>query len=275
MKHISSLILLSLLLGACSKAQVSETQTCLATPYAEVAPVGPFSLNEDSFWVDATEVTNAQFQAFVEAEKYTTVAERWDKATNANWGSAVFTVPTTTRASWWRLDPDANWRQPGGAGSDLKGKENHPVVHITYEDALAYAAWAGGDLPTQEEWEFAARQGSDGNDKRPGPEEANTWQGVFPISNEVTDGHDGVAPVGCYASSPTGLYDMIGNVWEWTRSEPGQELAAHGWLVGGSHLCSDNFCRNYTPSGRQRQELNFSASHIGFRVIYRNDPSNP
>jgi formylglycine-generating enzyme len=262
----------------------------------------------DAFWIDRHEVTNAQFEKFVEATGYRTLAER-GLDPNAHPGipkellvpgSTVFIQPTDVRrggriTQWWQYVAGANWRQPSGPGSTIAGQHNHPVVHIAYEDALAYARWLGRELPTEAQWEFAARGGRDGEDDyssafdADGKPVANTWQGLFPVVNTKDDGYLGTAPVGCFKPNGYGLYDMIGNVWEWTRDwyraghprfaeanptgpdlqsirvAPGQ--AASRVIKGGSYLCASNYCARYRPAARHAQETNLSAAHIGFRTV--------
>ena len=204
----------------------------------------------DGFWIDRHEVTNAQFKQFVDATGYLTLAERGldPKAypdTDKEFlvpGSVVFMQPTDARrggrmTDWWQYVAGASWRQPNGPGSSIADKENHPVVHVAYEDALAYARWRGRSLPTEAQWEFAARGGRDGEDDwssafdAEGKPIANTWQGVFPVLNTKDDGYAGTSPVGCFKPNGYGLYDMIGNVWEWTSDwyRPGhsRETAAN------------------------------------------------
>ena len=262
----------------------------------------------DSFWIDRHEVTNAQFKQFVEATGYRTLAERGlDPKTHPGMakellvpGSVVFIPPTDSGrggrvTQWWQYVPGANWQQPAGPGSTITDKDNHPVVHIAYEDALAYARWRGRALPTEAQWEFAARGGRDGEDDwssafdANGKPVANTWQGIFPVYNTNEDGYVGTAPVGCFKPNGYGLYDMIGNVWEWTSDwyrpghpretvsnptgpdlvsisvTPGQ--AASRVIKGGSYLCASNFCARYRPAARQPQEMDLSAAHLGFRTV--------
>ena len=259
----------------------------------------------DGFWIDRHEVTNAQFQKFVEATGYVTLAERGPDP-NAHPelptsllapGSVVFIPPTHARggriSQWWQYVAGANWRHPTGPSSSIADKLNHPVVHIAYEDALAYARWRGRGLPTEAQWEFAARGGRNAEDDwssafdRDGKPIANTWQGLFPVFNTEEDGYSGTAPVGCFRENGYGLYDMIGNVWEWTADwykanharEPtmnpsGPELhqiATRGLpsrvIKGGSYLCASNFCARYRPTARQPQEIDLSAGHLGFRTV--------
>ena len=256
----------------------------------------------DGFWIDQHEVTNTQFASFVGATGYKTLAERGvdpktQQSLNAP-GSVLFIPPTNFddrgRTQWWKYVNGANWRAPEGPGSSIKGKENHPVVHVAYEDALAYASWLGRELPTEAQWEFAARGGKQGDDwsqafDADGKPIANSWQGVFPAFNTQEDGYGGTAPVGCFLPNAYGLYDMIGNVWEWANDwyVPGHprepvvnptgpnilrvRLAAGASpskvIKGGSFLCSPNFCSRYRTSARQPQEADLSAGHIGFRTV--------
>jgi formylglycine-generating enzyme required for sulfatase activity len=192
-------------------------------------------------------------------------------------GSLVFTptkrrVPLTDEAQWWRWMPGANWREPEGPGSTIAGKDEHPVVHISYDDALAYAGWAGKRLPSEAEWEYAARGGLDhrryvwGNEFMPGGRRmANTWQGWFPVVNTGDDGFAGTAPVKSFPPNGYGLYDMAGNAWQWSsdRFDPQSDRRV---IKGGSFLCSPIFCASYRPSARQGADPLSSASHIGFRL---------
>ncbi|HUG12086.1 MAG TPA: formylglycine-generating enzyme family protein [Opitutaceae bacterium] len=202
-------------------------------PMPDARPI--HTVRVDGFWIDATEVTNEQFERFVDATGYVTVAERKPSAEDfpgvpAEFlvpGSAVFTppaaaVPLDNPLHWWSYMPDADWRHPEGPRSTIKGREHHPVVHVAYEDAESYARWAGKRLPTEAEWEFASRGGVDGrryawgNELQPeGRWMANIWQGEFPHHDTAADGHAGTAPVGSYPANPFGLFDMAGNVWEW------------------------------------------------------------
>jgi sulfatase modifying factor 1 len=257
------------------------------------------------FWLDRYPVTNAEFRTFVDATGYLTLCERPpDSAAYPDAdpallvpGSAVFRKPSgpvslRDNRAWWEYVPGANWRHPQGPGSSIEGRDDHPVVHIAYEDARAYAAWAGKSLPTEAEWEFAARGGLDGAPYAWGEEAApegrlmaNTWQGRFPWENLNLDGYEGTSPVDAFPANGYGLCDMIGNVWEWTASPfatPGAEIVkssccspsaplAHQQRVvkGGSHLCAPNYCLRYRPAARQGEAVDTSTSHIGFRCIVR------
>jgi formylglycine-generating enzyme required for sulfatase activity len=266
------------------------------------------TVSVDGFWIDRHEVTNAQFKQFVEATGYRTLAERGlDPKAHPNMandlltaGSVVFVQPTDLKnggriTQWWQYVAGTNWREPTGPGSSTAGKDNYPVVHIAYEDALAYARWRGRDLPTEAQWEFAARGGRGGEDDwssafdADGKPIANTWQGLFPVLNTEDDGYRGTAPVGCFKPNGYGLYDMVGNVWEWTsdwympghsretalnpagpelislRASPGQP--PRRVIKGGSHLCAHNYCARYRPAARQPQEADLSAAHLGFRTV--------
>lgn len=284
--------------------------------YPEEAPVHPVKVS--GFWMDLHTVTNIQFQRFVEATRYVTVAERaldpadFPGADPADLvpGSLVFQRPPhrvslVNWKQWWRYVPSACWRHPEGPGSSLKGRGKHPVVHVSHEDAVAFAGWCGKRLPTEAEWEFAARGGLDGAEFCWGdtlaPEGrmlANYWQGEFPWQNLATDGFEGTAPVGSYAPNGYGLFDMAGNVWEWTddwyapRHPDAKEKACcipvnprggtpegsrdpslprsplpRKVLKGGSHLCAENYCRRYRPAARSPQHVDSGACHIGFRLV--------
>lgn len=263
----------------------------------------------DGFWIDRHEVTNAQFKQFIDATGYVTLAEREiDPKSHPNQpkelltgGSAVFVQPTQQgrkAAPWWQYVAGASWRRPAGPDSSIADRLNHPVAHIAYEDALAYAKWRGRSLPTEAQWEFAARGGRDGEDDwssafdAKGKPIANTWQGIFPVLNTTDDGFAGTAPVGCFAPNGYGLYDMIGNVWEWTSdwyeaghapdpvfnpagpsvSRAASRQAHERVIKGGSHLCAANYCSRYRPAARQPQEVDLSAGHLGFRTVL-NKPS--
>jgi formylglycine-generating enzyme required for sulfatase activity len=259
--------------------------------FPEEGPASPQSVA--GFWMDRTEVTNAQFAEFVAATGYRTLAERGVRLAAAPdapvvAGSAVFR-PQHENArvpgleSWWTFVPGANWREPDGPGSSLDGRERHPVVHVAFEDAAAYAAWAGRSLPTEAQFEYAAQTSARRDSS--GAHTANTWQGRFPVHNEPADGYAGAAPVACYAPNALGLYDLIGNVWEWTASayyprhdfaapseypdghdpnQPGEPVAV---LKGGSYLCAPDYCMRYRPQARIGQSRGLGTSHIGFRTV--------
>lgn len=255
--------------------------------YADEAPVARVEVN--SFWMDRTEVTNAQFAAFVKATGYKTEAER-------EGGAAVFKAPARNAAvlpnSWWSYVHGANWRHPEGPGSSLSGRDNRPVVLVTQADARAYAAWLGRDLPTEAEWEWAARGGGSAEqvEREPRSPEgrpmANYWQGLFPSVNTQQDGYAAHAPVGCFPANGYGLHDLIGNVWEWTQDpytgarqphgngEPElvraqRKDAPMGVIKGGSFLCAADYCQRYRAAARHPQERTLGVSHVGFRTVAR------
>ncbi|MGY3136428.1 sulfatase modifying factor 1 [Bradyrhizobium sp. USDA 4501] len=281
--------------------------------YAEEAPVHRVSVS--GFWMDRTPVTNRDFRKFVNATGYVTSAETRPDAKDypgalphmLKAGSLVFTPPKRPVdlrdwSQWWNFKFGANWRRPYGPRSSISGLDDHPVVHIAYRDAEAYATWAGKDLPTEAEWEFAARGGLDGAEFAWGDElmpggrpMANTWQGVFPYQNLTDDGQARTSPVMAFPPNGYGLHDMIGNVWEWTtdwwstRHAPdaakaccapqdprgGREQDSHDpslprikiprkVLKGGSHLCAPNYCRRYRPAARHADAVDTSTSHVGF-----------
>lgn len=278
----------------------------------------------DGFYIDVHEVTNAQFAEFVRATGYRTVAERpvdWEELRKQTApgtpqppdeqlqpGSLVFTPPdhpvdTRQYHQWWSWTLGANWRQPEGPGSGIEGKDNHPVVQVAFEDAVAYCTWAGKRLPTETEWEYAARGGLDGRvngwgDEPIDPTRCNTWQGHFPDRNTAEDGFERTAPVRSYPPNGYGLYDMAGNVWEWCSDlyRPDwyavlvAELGPNGVAVnptgptrsldprnpyapesrvhrGGSFLCNDSYCASYRPSARMAAPPDTALQHLGFRCV--------
>jgi sulfatase modifying factor 1 len=245
--------------------------------YHEEKPAGEVQVGD--FYLDRTEVTNAQFARFVAATGYVTLAERSGRA-------PVFdrNAEPDAEYGWWRLAA-ANWRAPDGPGTSAQ--PNEPVVQLALEDAFAYAAWLGHDLPSEAEWEWAARAGlATGLDAAPrdasGRPLANFWQGAFPAHDEGADGYRGRAPVGCFPANAFGLHDLVGNVWEWTR-EPwfGSHADAQGAcqaersgagafvIKGGSFLCSPDFCARYRVSARHREEVDMTGPHLGFRTVLR------
>jgi formylglycine-generating enzyme required for sulfatase activity len=286
--------------------------------YPEEAPA--HRVKVDGFLMDATPVTNDRFRAFVDATRYVTTAERAPNPKDypgalpemMRAGSLVFTQPETPAAAgewgkWWSLAFGADWRHPTGPGSDLAGLGDHPVVHVTWDDAAAFAKWAGKALPTEAEWERAARGTREGaafawgDELTPdGRHLANTWQGTFPNQNLLEDGFARTSPVGAFPANDFGLYDLIGNVWEWTADwyadrhiadalkpccipsnprgglrnksldpcDPSSRIPRKV-LKGGSHLCAPNYCQRYRPAARYPQPIDTSTSHVGFRCIRR------
>ncbi len=277
--------------------------------YPEERPV--HSVQVDRFWIDEHPVTNAQFRRFVKATGYVTSAERPIDPSDAPPGtdpdllvpsSIVFSppdgpVPFDDPYLWWALQPGASWTHPAGPASTLHGKERHPVVHVAHEDALAFAAWAGKALPTEAEWERAARGGLEGatfpwgDELAPrGRPMANTWQGEFPWENLALDGFEGTSPVKSFPPNGFGLYDVAGNVWEWTADrftddhgpapspccggsappvDPAPGDVVRRVIKGGSHLCAPNYCLRYRPAARQGHAVDSSTSHLGFRCVVR------
>ena len=244
--------------------------------YPEEGP--PRQVTVEGFWMDAHEVTNAQFGAFVAATGYVTMAERAPPPIPGappemlQPGSAVFRVPTPDNPAWWRWAVGAQWRDPAGDGAGIAGQDRRPVVQIAYQDAAAYAAWAGKALPSEEQWEYAARAGASAVPEpvdAGGKPQANYYQGVFPARDLGEDGFTGRAPVGCFAANALGLHDVIGNVWEWTTTSGTRADAAEpvGVIKGGSFLCAANYCARYRPAARQFQERGLGTDHIGFRLI--------
>jgi formylglycine-generating enzyme required for sulfatase activity len=289
--------------------------------YPEEAPAHRVVV--DDFWIDRYPITNAEFTRFVRESGYVTLAERpLDPALYPGIAqhllepaSLVFspprlTVDITDWRQWWGLVPGASWLHPYGPDSSCRGLKDHPVVHIAFEDALAYARWAGKDLPTEAQWERAARGGLEdaeyawGDFFTPGGHHmANTWQGKFPHENSALDGFERTSPVRSFPPNGYGLYDMIGNVWEWTsdfyaprhsapamrvccvppssrKSTPADSLEPdvpgngipRRLIKGGSHLCSPSYCRRYRPAARQAQAVDSPTSHIGFRCVAGDAP---
>jgi formylglycine-generating enzyme len=292
--------------------------------YADEAPVHRVTV--DGFWVDCVPVTNREFRNFVGATGYVTVAETAPDPNDypgalpkmLKAGSLIFNPPKHVAdmhnwSRWWTFKFGANWKRPYGPRSSISGLHDHPVVHVAYKDALGYAKWAGKDLPSEAEWEFAARGGSDatefawGDEYTPvGKQMANTWQGAFPHENLKLDGYERTSPVTVFPPNGYGVYDMIGNVWEWTTDwysskheadvpktccvpqnpRGGRESASYDpclpnikiprkVLKGGSHLCAPNYCRRYRPAARHPEPVDTSTSHVGFRCIVRQARASP
>ncbi len=283
--------------------------------YADEKPVRRVTV--DPFAIAEHPVTNNEFAAFVDGTGYVTEAEKppdpWmypgANTTDLVPGALVFTmtpgpVDLNDYTKWWRWVPGASWRHPLGPESSIDDLGDHPVVQVSYADAAAYCAWTGSTLPTEEEWEFAARGGLAGADFTWGdhdPQEtepvANTWQGRFPFENTEIDGHARTSPVGSYPPNGFGLFDMAGNVWEWTVSwyvsvrqqtaccaphaprredsyDPSSDVKIPRKVVkGGSHLCTPQYCYRYRPAARQPQTIETATSHLGFRAVVR-APSN-
>lgn len=285
--------------------------------YYDEFPVHEVSIS--SFFMDESEVTNAEFQEFVETTGYVTIAEKdidWEEMKKQvpmgtpkppdsilKAGSLIFRqtsgpVNLNDYSVWWRWTIGANWRSPEGPGSSIKDRMDHPVVHISYEDALAYAKWAGKRLPTEAEWEWAAVGNTNhkypwGNDPiEESYDKANFWQGIFPFKNEELDGHYGTAPVKSYPPNPFGLYDMAGNVWEWCADkydaagyqqyaeketndpegssryyDPREPYAQKHVTRGGSFLCNDSYCSGYRASRRMSSSRDSGFNHTGFRCV--------
>ncbi len=279
--------------------------------FKDAKPVHRVKLN--GFWMDKTEVTNEQFERFAKATGYITVAERKPRAEdfpgappeNLVAGSVVFSPPTNSvplndQMQWWNYVKGADWRHPEGANSSIKGRAKHPVVHVAYEDTLAFAKWAGKRLPTEAEFEWAARGGLDrkkytwGDEFKPdGKFRANSFQGKFPEKNTAQDGFAATAPVGSFEPNAFGLFDMAGNTWEWCsdwyRDDYYATLAAMGMvenptgpndsrdpaepgiakrvMKGGSFLCTDEYCSRYMPGGRGKGAPDTGTNHLGFRLV--------
>ena len=291
--------------------------------YPEEAPAHRVTVG--AFWIDTFPVTNRLFKRFVRATGHITAAERKPDPRQYPGalpgmlfaGSLVFQPrPGITDlrdwSQWWQLRKGADWRHPGGKGTKIHGLDDHPVVHVAYADALAFARWAGKDLPTEAEWEFAARGGLDGaefawgSELNPeGRQMANTWQGPFPSENLALDGYERTSPVTAFPANGYGLSDMIGNCWEWTQDwfssqhpadaakaccipqnprggpveasyDPGQPdiRIPRRVIKGGSHLCAPNYCRRYRPAARHAEAVDTSTSHLGFRCVVRVDGSD-
>lgn len=338
--RFSSLVLSACIISACTSSKKESVETLQATtsvPSGMVwIPGGEFmmggteeepaanaqsvhSVHVDAYWMDETEVTNAQYKMFIEATGYKTVAERpidWEEIKKQSPpgtpkpsdevlqpGSMVFTPPAmpvmlNDYSQWWSWVIGADWKHPEGPGSSIEGRDNYPVVHIAYEDAEAFAKWAGKRLPTEAEFEFAARDGKDGECYAWGDELnpqgkylANYFQGSFPTNDTGDDGFKGASPVRSFPPNTYGLYDLIGNVWElcsdWysveqaslsnvvlanpkgpsTTKDPDDPYAIKHVSKGGSFICSDQYCSNYKPSGRQGSAFDSGMNHTGFRCV--------
>jgi sulfatase modifying factor 1 len=286
--------------------------------YPEEGPVRRVTV--DGFWIDRSPVSNRDFETFVGGTGYLTIAETVPDGADYPDALPELLVPASTvfikprhpvsltdAYQWWAYVPGADWRHPYGPESSIRGLDDHPVVHVAWADVEAYARWAGMELPTEAEWEFAARGGLEGATYAWGEQfapggrlMANTWQGNFPIENALDDGFEGTSPVGAFPENGFGLYDMTGNVWEWTEDwyqsqravthaccaveDPrgGPEEGSYGprtpatatpiprrVIKGGSHLCAPNYCRRYRPAARMGQAVDTATCHLGFRCVVR------
>jgi formylglycine-generating enzyme len=322
---VNATLVLGLLLAAQDPAPATPPVAAAPTPDGMVwVPAGEAVLGSQlghrdaplhrvrlsGFWLDATEVTNAAFAAFVNATGYVTDAEQVPAAADVPdvpieqrfAGSLVFAPPPAAKDlrefwQWWEFRRGASWRHPAGPGSNLDGKADHPVVHVSWRDATAFAAWAKKRLPTEAEWEFAARAGLDqkryvGGDALPDEPSANIWQGEFPTLDTARDGHRGTAPVRAFAANGFGLYGMSGNVWEWCQDwyradaygdgkalridpagpvrgfDPDEPDVQKRVMRGGSFLCSDAYCLGYLPGTRMKSTPDTSLCHTGFRCAF-------
>jgi formylglycine-generating enzyme required for sulfatase activity len=282
--------------------------------YPEEAPT--HNVRVHGFWIDRYAVTNADFKRFVDATRYVTLAERPANAEDYPDAKPELLVPSSVmfkkadgpvdlhnHYNWWTYVPGADWRHPRGPRSSLQDLRDHPVVHVAFEDAEAYARWAGKSLPTEAEWEFAARGALEaaeyawGGEMMPaGKAMTNTWQGEFPWQNLLEDGYEWTAPVGSFPPNGYGLYEMTGNVWEWTTDwyqdrgkikkacctleNPRGGSRENSYdprnpairiprkvMKGGSYLCAPNYCRRYRPAARMPQPIDTSTCHLGFRCV--------
>lgn len=334
MRYLSVVIAASVLTGGIGLVAEGKTAMSPGPPKGMVAiPGGEFLMGSDppharpdeypihrvkvdAFWMDETEVTNAQFRQFVEATGYVTTAEKPPRLEDImaqlppgspspspdtlQPGSLVF-FPSAGKEYWWKWVPGADWRHPEGPTSSIQGKEQYPVVQVSWYDAQAYAQWAGKRLPTEAEWEFAARGGLKGKayswgneDPYQGKSRANIWHGTFPNEDIGKDGYRGTSPVRSFPPNPYGLYDMIGNVWEWVwdwyRSDTYPQRASNATVInpkgpsdsydpeepylkkrvqrGGSFLCSANYCASYRPSARMKSTPDTGLVHTGFRCAW-------
>jgi sulfatase modifying factor 1 len=311
-----AVLLVSLALAACSESgtETASVTQCLKDGGGDVAIPGgtmmmgaqatmpgegpPRRVHVKPFRMDRTDVTNAEFAAFVQATGYVTRAERGPEPSSLVFVGAGDGVDLGDPSQWWQIVEGADWRHPTGPDSSIEGKEHLPVVHIAYEDALAYAKWRGRDLPTEAEWEFAARGGIEGaryawgdQARDEGGPRANTWDGAFPLEDKARDGFKAQpSPVGCFPPNGYGLYDMAGNVWQWTHDvwqpglfsdpetapetasyDPRDPYATQRVIKGGSFLCADNYCLRYRPAARTAASAGDGASHIGFRTVLRDE----